>query len=157
MVQIVTNFASTPNHCPWNGVSCTLSDGSEPEMSNHKILRFSFGSRPKRIQENGYGGGGGRGGETLVVCSCWFNGGSLVVEKKQELKATVMRTLTAVVHHDRGSRCLDIIDATSSSSYHGFLPVLVRTCIQSLTDSRHADFPTNYATAVFSFLYHMAR
>ncbi|OQV13392.1 E3 ubiquitin-protein ligase HUWE1 [Hypsibius exemplaris] len=73
-----------------------------------------------------------------------------------ELKAAVMRTLTAVVHHDRGSRCMDIIDATSSSSYHGFLPVLVRTCIQSLTESRLDDFPVAYATAVFSFLYHMA-
>lgn len=67
-----------------------------------------------------------------------------------------MRTLTAIVHHDRGARCLDIIDATSASSYHGFLPVLVRTCIQSLTENKRENFPAHYATAVFSFLYHMA-
>ena len=51
---------------------------------------------------------------------------------------------------------MDIIDATSSSSYHGFLPVLVRTCIQALTENRRENFPAQYATAIFSFLYHMA-
>ncbi|XP_055349412.1 E3 ubiquitin-protein ligase HUWE1-like isoform X2 [Paramacrobiotus metropolitanus] len=73
-----------------------------------------------------------------------------------DLKTIVMRTLTAIVHHDRGSRCNDIIDAMSASSYHGFLPVLVRSCIQALTEGKRDQFPINYATAVFSFLYHLA-
>ena len=62
-----------------------------------------------------------------------------------------------------------IIDVTGASSYHGFLPVLVRNCIASLTSSipelasslksnRAAPkpFPQPLATALFSFLYHLA-
>lgn len=49
-----------------------------------------------------------------------------------------------------------IIDATGASSYHGFLPVLVRSCIQSLTDPQLNQFPLPFATALFSCLYHLA-
>lgn len=59
-----------------------------------------------------------------------------------------------------------IIDVTGAGSYHGFLPVLVRTCIASLTapanqassstSSEPATFPLPLATALFSFLYHLA-
>lgn len=70
-----------------------------------------------------------------------------------------------------------IIDVTGASSYHGFLPTLVRTCIQHLTmtpseqqqlqstnsaSSHHQQqqqqqqFPLALATALFSFLYHLA-
>lgn len=67
-----------------------------------------------------------------------------------------------------------IIDVTGAASYHGFLPTLVRTCIQYLTttpsdgasvDSNEAfkpitnqsqQFPLPLATALFSFLYHLA-
>lgn len=65
-----------------------------------------------------------------------------------------------------------IIDVTGAASYHGFLPTLVRTCIQYLTttpsDSKelaHSSkslsnssqaFPLALATALFSFLYHLA-
>lgn len=53
-----------------------------------------------------------------------------------------------------------IIDVTGASSYHGFLPTLVRTCIQYLTTSdveeSNSMFPLPLATALFSFLYHLA-
>lgn len=64
-----------------------------------------------------------------------------------------------------------IIDVTGAASYHGFLPTLVRTCIQHLTspgknvastsstandDQLHQYFPLTLATALFSFLYHLA-
>jgi E3 ubiquitin-protein ligase HUWE1 len=62
-----------------------------------------------------------------------------------------------------------IIRITGAASYHGFLPTLVRTCITSLTytpnsmeasSSGHVQeqpqFPLLLATALFSFLYHMA-
>lgn len=72
-----------------------------------------------------------------------------------------------------------IIDVTGASSYHGFLPTLVRTCIQHLTtnastkltdpsgsssqtqslnsaSSSQQQFPLALATALFSFLYHLA-
>lgn len=89
-----------------------------------------------------------------------------------------------------GSRLLMIIDVTGAASYHGFLPTLVRTCIQHLTTTsadRSASklppfasatmsstaiaaaneeqaanaaaaqhFPLALATALFSFLYHLA-
>lgn len=53
-----------------------------------------------------------------------------------------------------------IIDVTGAASYHGFLPTLVRTCIQYLTnpesDEQSRLFPLPLATALFSFLYHLA-
>lgn len=66
-----------------------------------------------------------------------------------------------------------IIDVTGAASYHGFLPTLVRTCIQHLTtpstdtdaqaqgsskstNNPNLQFPLPLATALFSFLYHLA-
>ena len=49
-----------------------------------------------------------------------------------------------------------IIDVTGAASYHGFLPVLVRSCIQALIDGNTELFPLPFATALFSFLYHLA-
>lgn len=72
-----------------------------------------------------------------------------------DIKSAALRTLTAVVHLDRNSRLSAIIEATETSSYHGFLPVLVRDCIQSLINDDNR-FPIPYATALFSFLYHLA-
>lgn len=72
-----------------------------------------------------------------------------------DIKSAALRTLTAVVHLDRNSRLAAIIEATETSSYHGFLPVLVRDCIQSLINDDNR-FPIPYATALFSFLYHLA-
>lgn len=43
--------------------------------------------------------------------------------------------------------------------YHGFLPQLVRSCISSLTSDStdcQEQFPLALATALFSFLYHLA-
>lgn len=72
-----------------------------------------------------------------------------------DIKSAALRTLTSVVHLDRNARLSTIIDATETSSYHGFLPVLVRNCIQSLINDDN-KFPIPYATALFSFLYHLA-
>lgn len=66
-----------------------------------------------------------------------------------------------------GSRLLTIIDVTGASNYHGQLPSMVRTCIASLTGSQPHEqaraygaslqsFPLPLATALFSFLYHLA-
>ncbi|KAG1653506.1 E3 ubiquitin-protein ligase HUWE1 [Nymphon striatum] len=73
-----------------------------------------------------------------------------------EIKAASLRTLTSVIHLERNPRLNAIIDATGASSYHGFLPILVRSCIQALTDSSLTPFPLPFATALFSCLYHLA-
>ncbi|XP_056645575.1 E3 ubiquitin-protein ligase HUWE1 isoform X1 [Diorhabda sublineata] len=67
-----------------------------------------------------------------------------------DIRCAALRTLTAIIHLDRnphipnfmfsyfsrrpGSRLNSIIDVTGASQYHGFLPVLVRNCISSLTN-----------------------
>lgn len=85
-----------------------------------------------------------------------------------EIRSAALRTLTSIIHLDRnphfpkkpGSRLNMIIDVTGASLYHGFLPQLVRTCISTLTQSQRSNSPTNFplplATALFSFLYHLA-
>ncbi|KAJ8683247.1 hypothetical protein QAD02_019039 [Eretmocerus hayati] len=83
-----------------------------------------------------------------------------------EIRAAALRALTSIIHLDRnphhpkksGSRLNMIIDVTGASSYHGFLPVLVRTCISTLTSPQPdgQSFPLPLATALFSFLYHLA-
>ncbi|KAG4070284.1 hypothetical protein HA402_009847 [Bradysia odoriphaga] len=95
-----------------------------------------------------------------------------LLEMKQpdlmEIRAAALRTLTSIIHLDRnphfpkkpGTRLNMIIDVTGASSYHGFLPTLVRTCIQYLTtadvEESNSLFPLPLATALFSFLYHLA-
>ena len=79
--------------------------------------------------------------------------------------------LTSIIHLDRNPnypKLNTIIDVTGASSYHGFLPVMVRNCIASLTSTSitttaakaatasAAAFPQPLATALFSFLYHLA-
>ena len=55
-----------------------------------------------------------------------------------------------------------IIEATGASTYHGFLPSLVRDCVASITVVKATasdvadEFPLSFATALFSFLYHLA-
>ncbi|XP_046406854.1 E3 ubiquitin-protein ligase HUWE1 isoform X2 [Ischnura elegans] len=80
-----------------------------------------------------------------------------------EIRAAALRTLTSIIHFDRNPqypRLNTIIVVTGASSYHGFLPVLVRNCISLLTTntSTHGTnpFPLPLATALFSFLYHLA-
>lgn len=94
-----------------------------------------------------------------------------------------MRALTAMIHLERDPRLGAIIEATGASTYHGFLPSLVRECITSLTgtlnivclfvclfgglvfllnevfpyvDANAQTYPQTFATALFSFLYHLA-
>ena len=73
-----------------------------------------------------------------------------------DIKAASLRTLTSIIHLDRNSKLNVIIDVTGAASYHGFLPVLVRSCIQALIDGNTELFPLPFATALFSFLYHLA-
>ncbi|KAL5013532.1 hypothetical protein ScPMuIL_007802 [Solemya velum] len=80
----------------------------------------------------------------------------LKVDNLMEIKASALRTLTSIIHLERNPKLTNIIDATGAASYHGFLPVLVRSCIHHMTDSDLEAFPQQYATALFSFLYHLA-
>ena len=91
-------------------------------------------------------------------------------EHLMEIKASALKALTSIIHLDRNPnypKLNTIIDVTGASSYHGFLPVMVRSCIASLTSSGKAGghsssstpmapFPQPLATALFSFLYHLA-
>uniref|UniRef100_A0A4W3GQ80 E3 ubiquitin-protein ligase HUWE1-like n=1 Tax=Callorhinchus milii TaxID=7868 RepID=A0A4W3GQ80_CALMI len=49
-----------------------------------------------------------------------------------DIKAASLRTLTSIVHLERTPKLSSIIDCTGTASYHGFLPVLVRNCIQAM-------------------------
>jgi E3 ubiquitin-protein ligase HUWE1 len=88
-----------------------------------------------------------------------------------EIKAAALKSLTSIIHLDRNPnfpKLNTIIDVTGAASYHGFLPVMVRNCIASLTgggsNNRESGggstdptpFPQPLATALFSFLYHLA-
>jgi E3 ubiquitin-protein ligase HUWE1 len=78
-----------------------------------------------------------------------------------EIKASALKALTSIIHLDRTPnfpKLNTIIDVTGASSYHGFLPVLVRNCITTLTANKKdvKPFPQPLATALFSFLYHLA-
>ena len=55
----------------------------------------------------------------------------------QEVKASCLKTLTAIIHLDRNPRLQSIIDSTGATSYHGFLPSLVRQCIQHMTSMKY--------------------
>ncbi|XP_076049070.1 HECT, UBA and WWE domain containing E3 ubiquitin protein ligase 1 isoform X2 [Oratosquilla oratoria] len=82
--------------------------------------------------------------------------------KLTEIKAATLRTLTSIIHLERMPnfpKLSTIMDVTGASSYHGFLPVLVRSCIATLTCAVPPvpnPFPAPLATALFSFLYHLA-
>ncbi|XP_077868219.1 E3 ubiquitin-protein ligase HUWE1-like, partial [Saccoglossus kowalevskii] len=52
--------------------------------------------------------------------------------KLMEIKAASLKTLTSIIHLERNPKLNTIIDATGAASYHGFLPVLVRRCIQGM-------------------------
>ncbi|XP_028966633.1 E3 ubiquitin-protein ligase HUWE1 [Galendromus occidentalis] len=83
-----------------------------------------------------------------------------------EIKAAALRTLTAIIHLDGNPKLQAIITTTGATSYHGFLPSLVRSCIERLTaagrqreagGSQSPGMPNlAFATALFSFLYHLA-
>ena len=84
-----------------------------------------------------------------------------------EIKAAALKSLTSIIHLDRNPnfpKLNTIIDVTGAASFHGFLPVMVRNCITSLTSpsagttttTATSSFPQPLATALFSFLYHLA-
>ncbi|CAF0789519.1 unnamed protein product [Adineta steineri] len=77
-----------------------------------------------------------------------------------DVKASALKTLTSIIHFEQTtkhrSRLQEIIKATQVNSYHGFLPALVRQCIDKLTDDSNERFPQSLSTALFSFLYHLA-
>jgi len=79
-----------------------------------------------------------------------------------EIKAAALKALTSIIHLDRNPnfpKLNTIIDVTGAANFHGFLPVMVRNCIISLTSPTAANansFPQPLATALFSFLYHLA-
>lgn len=73
-----------------------------------------------------------------------------------EIKSAALKALTSIIHLNRNSKMKSIIDATGASSYHGFLPILVRNSINSFISGETEQFPLNFATALFSFLYHLA-
>jgi E3 ubiquitin-protein ligase HUWE1 len=82
----------------------------------------------------------------------------------KDIKASALKTLTSIIHLERTTkyylrhppRLQEIIEATQANSYHGFLPALVRQCIDKLTDDNNERFPQSLSTALFSFLYHLA-
>lgn len=79
-----------------------------------------------------------------------------------DIKSASLKALTSIIHLDRNSKMKSIIDSTGANSYHGFLPILVRGCINSLISGSNGanvdgmQYPLNFATALFSFLYHLA-
>jgi len=78
-----------------------------------------------------------------------------------DIKAAALRALTSIIHLDRAQNFPSIIDVTGAGSYHGFLPMMVRNCITSLTAPEtpgveSSKYPIALATALFSFLYHLA-
>ncbi|XP_071495531.1 E3 ubiquitin-protein ligase HUWE1-like [Diadema antillarum] len=76
--------------------------------------------------------------------------------KLVDIKSASLRTLTSIIHLDRNPELVTIIDATGAASYHGFLPVMVRQCIQAMINPDMESFPHSLATSLFSFLYHLA-
>lgn len=73
-----------------------------------------------------------------------------------EIKAASLKTLTAIIHLEKTNKLTEIIETTQAASYHGLLPTLVRKCVDHLIDSSKEPFPHQFATSLFSFLYHLA-
>ena len=73
-----------------------------------------------------------------------------------EIKASSLKTLTAIIHLEKTNKLNEIIETTQASSYHGLLPTLVRKCVEHLIDTSKEPFPHQFATSLFSFLYHLA-
>ena len=73
-----------------------------------------------------------------------------------EIKTAAIHTLTSIIHSNHTSRRNSIIDLTGASLNYGFLPSLVRSCIQALIDNNTQQYTLPFATAVFSFLYYLS-
>ena len=57
---------------------------------------------------------------------------------------------------EKTNKLTEIIETTQAGSYHGLLPTLVRKCVDHLIDPTKEPFPHQFATSLFSFLYHLA-
>ncbi|XP_017695595.1 PREDICTED: E3 ubiquitin-protein ligase HUWE1-like, partial [Lepidothrix coronata] len=108
-----------------------------------------------RLQHLAESWGGKENGFGLAECCRDLH---MMIPDKQlmDIKAASLRTLTSIVHLERTPKLSSIIDCTGTASYHGFLPVLVRNCIQAMIDPSMEPYPHQFATALFSFLYHLA-
>ena len=73
-----------------------------------------------------------------------------------EIKAASLKTLTAIIHLEKTNKLTEIIETTQAANYHGLLPTLVRKCVDHLIDATKEPFPHQFATSLFSFLYHLA-
>lgn len=72
-----------------------------------------------------------------------------------DIKTEILKTLTAIIYLDRNPKLNAVIEATGASAYHGYLPTLVRNCIDNFIEEKPISSP-NYVIALFSLLYHMA-
>ena len=82
--------------------------------------------------------------QCLVSFSCFWN--TVFDFFLQDIKAASLRTLTSIVHLERTPKLSNIIDCTGTASYHGFLPVLVRNCIQAMIGEKtEGPFVKNFS------------
>jgi hypothetical protein len=77
-------------------------------------------------------------------------------EPQSIIRKKILVLIILFCHFRHPPRLQEIIEATQANSYHGFLPALVRQCIDKLTDDNNERFPQSLSTALFSFLYHLA-
>ncbi|XP_031573679.1 E3 ubiquitin-protein ligase HUWE1-like isoform X3 [Actinia tenebrosa] len=76
--------------------------------------------------------------------------------KLLDIKTAGIRLLTSVIHLQFNPRLNTIVECAGMASYHGFLPTLMRDCIQTLVDPNKTSYPMSFSTALFSFVYHFA-
>ncbi|CAJ0931067.1 unnamed protein product, partial [Mesorhabditis belari] len=74
-------------------------------------------------------------------------------EKIEDMRAEALRTLTSIAAQDKYPRLQQVIEVLGASSYHGFLGVLVRKCVD---DMRAGKVSLQLCTALFSLLYHIS-
>lgn len=75
------------------------------------------------------------------------------------LKAEGLRTLTSLVAQEKQPKLQQVIDSLGASSYHGFLAVLTRQCVDDLRAGQLGQpckASVALCTALFSLLYHMS-
>uniref|UniRef100_A0A1I8ACG6 HECT-type E3 ubiquitin transferase n=1 Tax=Steinernema glaseri TaxID=37863 RepID=A0A1I8ACG6_9BILA len=76
-----------------------------------------------------------------------------------KLKGEALRTLTSMVLVDKQSRLRSIVDATGANTYHGYVSVVTRICVDNLKANligKPGHMSSYFATALFSLLYHIA-
>ena len=111
--------------------------------------------------DNIAGGGGGSAYAATIENTATTSCSSpqplqLLLPSFPEIKAASLKTLTAIIHLEKTNKLTEIIETTQAASYHGLLPALVRKCVDHLIDPSKEPFPHQFATSLFSFLYHLA-